>query len=85
MAAVIPPLVSSPYMSLKFISHLLNLAWVCDLLWPKECGASDSVPVLCLGLTGSWTLPLLLEPAYMHEMNKPQLTFGKEEHIEELR
>lgn len=43
-----------------------------DLLWPKECGSRDSVPVLTLGLWGFVHLQPLLDTCLCHE-NKPRL------------
>lgn len=38
------------YQEIKSISPSLNISWPYDLLWPKGCGMSDTVPVLSLNL-----------------------------------
>lgn len=48
------------------------LRTLCDLLWPKQCGTWESVPILSLGLQGVVHSHSLLDSCPWHE-NKPRL------------
>lgn len=69
---------------LESVSPHLKYGAAWSLLWPKECGASDPVPVLSLA-SGSLAhfLHSLLEPCHCHKDRPRLLCWRMRDHMEE--